>query len=146
MINSVHHLGAVVEDMEKSLDFYLNILGAELAWDYKDGPQEGQQTDIIFCEGESSVYVAGINLYGTVIEFFQFLNSDVKSKDYSNIKTLGWKHIALEVENIDEIYGKLVDNGVDFLSPIQTLPHGDRMVYFKDPDGLILELIQPRNN
>ncbi|MFP4016276.1 MAG: VOC family protein [Halanaerobiales bacterium] len=143
MLKSVHHIGAVVKDMDKCLDFYINKLGAKLVWDHKAGPQEGNQTDIIFCEESTGVYVAGINIYGTLVEFFQFISSDSESSDYSSIKSLGWKHIALEVADIDQEYERLAKEGVEFLFPVQTLEHGDRMVYFKDPNGLILELIQP---
>ena len=56
---------------------------------------------------------------------------------------IGLRHIAFEVENIDEVTEKLKSKGVEFLSPVQTHPQsGKRLVYFLGPDGILLELAQ----
>lgn len=101
-MKKVHHLAAVVRDMEKILEFYCEALGATLAWDGKHEIQEGSQTDTIFQISNCQVWVAGLNLHGTIIEFFQFLQP--KSSDYSPRKdtyqSLGWSHVALQVDDI----------------------------------------------
>lgn len=139
----VHHLAATVQDLDQTLAFYCDVLGATIEW--PEGPvQEGPQTDTIFGIPGCRVRVAGINLHGTIIEFFEFLSPP--SKEYEKLKdhyrSLGWMHVAIEVDDIDEQVRRLSDKGVEFLYPVQKLPHGDKMVYFLDPNGIMLELIQ----
>jgi glyoxylase I family protein len=56
---------------------------------------------------------------------------------------IGFRHIAFEVENIDEIVQDMKDKGIKFISSIHTYPKtGKRLVYFWGPDGILLELAQ----
>ncbi|NLJ75161.1 MAG: VOC family protein [Firmicutes bacterium] len=140
----LHHLGVVVNDLEETLEYYCEILGAKILWK-EETPQQGSQTDTIYGFKGTKVLVAGIELYGVMIEFFQLLsprpvNDQGRSLSY---ETLGWKHLAFSVENIEHEVERLAERGVKFLFPIQTLPHGVKIVYFVDPNGIMLELIQP---
>jgi methylmalonyl-CoA/ethylmalonyl-CoA epimerase/glyoxylase I family protein len=58
----------------------------------------------------------------------------------------GWNHIALEVEDLDQAYAELTARGVSFHVPPEDFPPEDpsmRIAFFTDPDGNVLELIQP---
>ncbi|HEX7714722.1 MAG TPA: VOC family protein [Bacillota bacterium] len=136
------HLGMTVRDTGKTLDFYCNVLGAKLLWE--PGPsQQGSQTDTIFGLANTRVLVSGIDLHGMVIEFFQFLEPRVQEDSFKgDYRIGGWKHLALEVEDIETEVEKLKQKGVYFRFPIQTLSNGCRMTYFEDPDGIMLEFIQ----
>lgn len=136
------HLAMTVSDTNRTLDFYCNVLGATKLWDAEE-PQRGTQTDLIFGLEHAVVSVSGVSLHGTMIEFFEFHQPMVDEKTFrTDYQTGGWKHLALEVENIDLEVAKLEQRGVHFRYPVQTLPNGARMVYFDDPDGIMLELIQ----
>lgn len=135
------HLGMTIRDTQKTLNFYCNTLGAKLLWE--PGPQEGRQTDIIFGLKDTRILVSGIDLHGIIIEFFQFLRPQVHEDSFQgDYRIGGWKHLALEVEDIESEVEKLKQKGVHFRFPVQTLPNGCRMTYFEDPDGIMLELIQ----
>ena len=104
----------------------------------------GHQTDVIFGLEHAVVSVSGVSLHGTTIEFFEFHQPAVGAETFrTDYRTGGWKHLALEVEDIDAEVARLEGRGVHFRYPVQTLPDGKRMVYFDDPDGVMLELIQP---
>lgn len=136
------HLAMTVSDTKRTLDFYCNVLGATKLWDAEE-PQQGTQTDLIFGLEDAVVSVSGVSLHGTMIEFFEFHQPTVDEETFrTDYQTGGWKHLALEVENIDLEVVKLEQRGVHFRYPVQTLPNGARMVYFDDPDGIMLELIQ----
>jgi catechol 2,3-dioxygenase-like lactoylglutathione lyase family enzyme len=58
----------------------------------------------------------------------------------------GWNHLALEVENLDQAYDELTARGVSFHVPPEDFPTENpsmRIAFFTDPDGNVLELIQP---
>lgn len=138
----VAHLGMTIRNTQKTLDFYCNVLGAKLLW-HEESPQQGEQTDIIFGIDNAQVTVSGVDLHGTVIEFFEFHQLLMPEGSFrTTYETGGWKHLALAVNDIDSKVVELKEKGVHFRYPVQTLPHGPRMVYFDDPDGIMLELIQ----
>ena len=139
----IHHLGAVVQDMDRTLAFYCDVLGAELLWDTQTA-QAGDQWDTIYGFTGTKVRTAGVRLHGVMVEFFNFtypkVANDRGSTDFS---TIGWKHIAFEVTDIEQEVERRKAGNVPLVFPIQTLPDGVRIVYFTDPDGLTLEYIQP---
>lgn len=58
----------------------------------------------------------------------------------------GVPRIALRVDNLDALVNKLKAKGVEFFSEpqtISTLERKPRFACFKDPDGVILELVEP---
>lgn len=100
------HLGITVRDTQKTLDFYCNILGAKLLWE-PGPPQQGSQTDTIFGLKNTRVLVSGIDLHGMVIEFFQFLEPQVREDSFKgDYWSGGWKHLALEVEDSFSRYNR----------------------------------------
>ncbi len=55
----------------------------------------------------------------------------------------GWRHLALQVDNIDRTYERLQTQGIQFLSkPLTYNSQGIRIAFLKDPEGNILELYQ----
>jgi catechol 2,3-dioxygenase-like lactoylglutathione lyase family enzyme len=137
------HLGMTVRDVERTLDFYCGVLGADLMW-RPSTPRHGPQVDTIFELEGTRVLIAGIDLHGIVIEFFQFLTPPVDDATYrTSYTTGGWKHLCLTVDDIDAEVARLSAAGVIFRHPVQLLPNGTKMAYFDDPDGVMLELNQP---
>jgi len=53
----------------------------------------------------------------------------------------GVVHLALVVENLMEMYERLVKGGVTFNTPPLNLGHGI-IVYMRDPDGNTVELME----
>jgi catechol 2,3-dioxygenase-like lactoylglutathione lyase family enzyme len=136
------HLAMTVRDTTKTLDFYCNILGGKILWEAGE-PQQGGQTDTIFGMRDCQVFVSGIELHGIIIEFFEFRKPPTIADSFHvDYHTGGWKHLALDVDDVEAEVAKLKEKGVHFRFPIQTLPNGCKMTYFDDPDGIMLELIQ----
>lgn len=60
------------------------------------------------------------------------------------LKTPGLRHIALAVDNFDEMYANLKAKSVKFFTePVEK--KGNKTVFFTDPEGNILHLIQREN-
>lgn len=58
----------------------------------------------------------------------------------------GWHHLALEVEDVDAAYAELSARGVRFQDPPAGFPADApllRISFLTDPDGNLLELVQP---
>jgi glyoxylase I family protein len=57
------------------------------------------------------------------------------------LKDPGLRHLALAVEDFDDVYQRLLERGVRFLGEPQTAK-GVRTVFFTDADGNFLHLIR----
>src|SRR5687767_11709532 len=58
----------------------------------------------------------------------------------------GWHHLAWQVEDVDETYAELSALGVPFRVPPEDFPEeapSMRIAFLQDPDGTLLELVQP---
>ncbi len=58
----------------------------------------------------------------------------------------GWNHLALEVEDVDAAYAELAARGVPFtVLPEDFPPEAPalRIAFLRDPDGNLVELVQP---
>jgi glyoxylase I family protein len=62
----------------------------------------------------------------------------------STLKTPGLRHLALTVKGFDAVYAQLKGKGVNFLAePLDS--KGTKVVFFSDPEGNILHLIERTN-
>lgn len=58
----------------------------------------------------------------------------------------GWHHLAWEVTNVDAAFAELSARGVTPVSPPESFPPEAptmRIAFFRDPDGNVLEIVQP---
>ena len=140
-IRSVHHAGIVVRDMNRSLPFYRDLLGLKVWADYKD------ESDYV-CKVTD---VPGARLWivklqspgGGMVELLQYLSHPQEAPPPSRSCDVGCNHIALEVEDIDALYEKLVAGGIRFHSPPLLSSNGTaKVTYCRDPEGVIVELMQ----
>jgi lactoylglutathione lyase len=60
-------------------------------------------------------------------------------------KHAGITHVALECEDILAAKAKLEASGLTCSGGPVKFPHGAQAVFFRDPDGNVIELHQPRD-
>lgn len=148
MIKQVVHIGITVLDMDRSIDFYKDTLGLTFQGEIL---MKGEETDKLFNRTNCKVRVAYLNgskeLHAPPVELLQFTCEDAKS-DKSDLHKTSISEICFHVEDIDKVYNRLKEENVEFISKPQSFDFTDqgfgksKAVYFKDPDGIILELIQ----
>jgi catechol 2,3-dioxygenase-like lactoylglutathione lyase family enzyme len=78
----------------------------------------------------------------------QLLDPPPSGPPASEANQLGMYRLALYTDDIDRDYADLVARGVRCLTPPATLEMGPgiptlRALMFEDPDGTVLELIEP---
>ncbi len=147
MIREVMHIGITVSNMEKSIHFYKDIL--ELTFK-GEAIMEGKETDLLFNMNGVKVKIAYLNgsdnIIAPPIELLQFINEEAK-KNISELNKISISEICFRVENIDEMYKHLIKNNVECLSGPQYFDFENygfgrsKALYFRDPDGIILELM-----
>src|SRR5690606_11291709 len=116
-----------VGDLEKSLDFYTDVLGMRLLRK-KDYPDGRFTLAFVGYENESE---------GAVIELTH--NWDTPSYDLGN----GYGHIALEVDDAYKACDTIREKGGRVTREAGPMKHGQTVIAFvEDPDGYKIELIQ----
>ena len=123
MLEATHHVAVICSDEAKALDFYVNKLGFAVE---KEAWRETQQD-----------WLRMLRLGDTVIELF--IKADAPRRP-TEPEALGLRHLALRVSDIEAAVDWLHARGIE-TDPIREDPYnGGRLVFFRDPDGLPLEL------
>ncbi len=137
------HVGLTVSDMDRTIEFYkkyfdfkVTLRGVFDADFISAVPQlykqkEGVYSDFAFIEAPN----------GIVIELFQF--SDMLKPEEPVWNRTGYHHICLVVENVPQKYEEMKADGVEFyFAPgYRSEPENEEYwVFFKDPDGNMIEL------
>lgn len=141
MIKAVHHLAISTPDLDRSIDFYCNLLGFELEgrWDWETGTTDADE--IVGLDNSSAEYVM-VKLGDFRLEIFQFTTPMPKPLIAHRACDHGLPHFCIEVEDIHFEYNRLKSAGMQFHCPVKVV-EGDACTYGRDPDGNILELVQP---
>ena len=77
----------------------------------------------------------------TLIELLDFKSHN--DNEIRNFYTIGASHVALTVDNLEELYKTLSKNNVKFNAPPQKSPDGlVKVTFCNDPDGTPIELVE----
>jgi catechol 2,3-dioxygenase-like lactoylglutathione lyase family enzyme len=149
MISGVHHFSFSVTNIQRTIDFYTRVLGVKLQSQGRN-KYETLGTALFgtrwgINQPHADLELAVMNIGGTRVEFIEY--TDPKPQTYhKNPSIAGSAHLALQVDNIIETRRKLEEAGVEFHSPINTYMESGKIewkwCYFRDPDGIVLELVQ----
>jgi catechol 2,3-dioxygenase-like lactoylglutathione lyase family enzyme len=141
-INRIDHVGINVNDLSAAKAFFLD-LGLEVQ---EEGELKGEWLDQI--AGLSDVETAFVFMRTpdgeTSIELIKYYSpSDEKDIQEPNANTLGIRHIAFVVEDIDAIVAKLNMKGSETIGRILNYEDSYRLCYIRGPEDIILELAEP---
>ncbi|MEE2929684.1 MAG: VOC family protein [Pseudomonadota bacterium] len=133
------HTAFVTHDMDRLLAFYEYLTGVDSHDRRKFGPHKAFDrvagVEGIVFEG------AWIKLNNATLEFWQYSNPVTMPAERSDVRTLGWNHICLEVKDVSAVYDRLDDDGVELHGPIVRNGFG-ALFYGRDPDGNVFECIE----
>ena len=142
MIRKIDHINISVSDIEETKVFFTDLLDFKVE---KEGYLEGNWMDrTVGLENVKAKY-AKLIIPGTEtsIELIQYYNPAGGKDEYTGkANRIGFRHIALEVENIESVYNRLREAGVKLFSDIQTYNTKKKLCYFCGPDDIILELAE----
>ena len=117
------HTMVRVENIEKSLNFYCDLLGLK---EVRRKESEKGRFTLIFLAAENSDEKTGL------LE----LTYNWDPEKYTGGRNFG--HLAYNVKNIYKICEKLMENGITINRP----PRDGHMAFVRSPDGISIELLQ----
>lgn len=148
MIEQIDHVNVVVRDLSAMVGFYRDVLGMKVTKEVTISGQWVEQT-VGLADVIADVVYLDLSA-GPRIELIQYRSPPaVESMGTDIPNTPGLRHLAFRVSNLDQIVDQLQQADVSFVSGVQTVPDEQvtytggvrkRLVYFRDPEGNILEL------
>lgn len=122
-LNQIHHIAIIVSDYKKAKEFYVKKLGFKVI-------RENYRED-------RADYKVDLQMGGCELEMTAIPNAPERP---SYPEALGFRHLAFRVDDIEETVKELNEKGIE-TEPIRVdVFTGERMTFFKDPDGLPIEL------
>ncbi len=142
-ISHIDHINIVVEDLRGAITFF-----ERLGFENKASKElSGEWVDSVVGLKDVKARFASMELPGgkTVIELLKYYKpkSNVKlSNGNGPANRPGYRHIALEVTDIEGWHNRLRSEGIECFSEVQNVPNykNKRLFYFRGPEGIIIEL------
>jgi len=142
VLDGVHHVGITVRDLEASRAWYSDMFGLPPGpVNHGAGPELARGVQVPDARLTFSMLTVG----STRIEFLEYQEPVGEDFDRRNCD-VGAAHVCFEVDDLDAAVAELSAKGAVFSSPPNTIDEGplagSRWAYFRDPDGIQLELWQ----
>ena len=122
-LNKLHHVAIICSDYRAAKEFYVEKLGFSVIRE-------------VYREAQGDT-LRMLQLGDTVIELFIRPNAPARVTDP---EALGLRHLAFRVEDIEPVVAWLNAMGIETEPIREDTVNGGRFTFFKDPDGLPLEL------
>ena len=144
MLKSFYHTGFVVEDLERSVAFYSDVMGMRIVTQVD---REGETINQIL--GFPDAHIKGAFLdkeEGHQLELIQYINPPSGRARFERNDS-GATHLAFFVEDLDRFHEETSKRGLTYLNPPTSLRDDAgnvvrKVVYSQDPDGNWLEFIE----
>jgi catechol 2,3-dioxygenase-like lactoylglutathione lyase family enzyme len=144
--SGLHHTGIIVKNLDRSIYFYHDVLGLQFSNEpspWFEGDDLATAVGVPNARLRQVCLMAGEN---SILELLEYSNRPADNDTAIQQNYLGAMHVALQVKDIYATKTDLEAKGVEFLSDVNVVDEGVlngwRWVYFNDPDGIPLELVQ----
>jgi catechol 2,3-dioxygenase-like lactoylglutathione lyase family enzyme len=144
-MKALHHVGITVSDLERGIDFYHGVLGLEFVNEPSpvfDDPALGPAVGV----PGAALRQVSLALGDSVLELLEYSRPPSPVEAPLPQNALGAQHVAFHVDDVKAKKAELEAKGVDFFSDVNAVDEGVlagwRWVYFADPEGNALELVE----
>ncbi|UFN72102.1 VOC family protein [Vibrio alginolyticus] len=126
MFNAIHHVAIICSDYPRSKRFYTEVLGLKvIAENYREA-RDSYKLDLALPDGSQ-------------VELFSFPDAPERP---SFPEAQGLRHLAFQVDDVEHVKEYLEAREIE-VEPIRVDEFtGKAFTFFKDPDGLPLEVYQ----
>ena len=144
-MKGLHHVGITVKDLDASIRFYHDVLGLPFSNEpspWFDAPELGPAVGV----PGAGLRQVSLLLGDTMLELLEYKSPPSDTTQPLQSNNIGASHVAFLVDDIHETVVDLSSKGISFFSDVNVVDEGVlagwRWVYFADPDGYPLELVE----
>ena len=141
MIYGIRHTGIVVSDITGAINFWVDLLGFEIV---SNQVESGEFIDKLL--GSEEIAVQTVKLIArdeSMIELLHFESHSSEGIWSGNPFSIGLTHVALNVENLENLVNQLEMIGYFPINEIQHSPNGKvKVCYIPVFEGLLLEMVE----
>ena len=134
---SAHHVGLTVTDLERAVEFYRDVLGLDVL-DRFEVAGDAFATAVGVPGAEGSF--AHLDGDGVRVELVEYEPAG-EDRTGAGLNQPGAAHLGLSVDDVDAFVDDLPAD-VEPVSEPQTTASGTRLVFIRDPDGHLVELLE----
>lgn len=144
MLKSFFHTGFVVKDIEKSVQFYSEVLGMRVAGRTE---RQGEFVEQVLAFPGAHIKGGFVDMgEGHQLELIQYL-SPASGDNNLNRNDLGASHLAFFVDDMDKFYQETAQKGLKYNNPPAPMYDENgklarKACYAQDPDGNWLEFVE----
>lgn len=126
MFNAIHHVAIICSDYPRSKHFYTELLGLKVIAENYRKARDSYKLDLALPDGSQ-------------VELFSFPDAPERP---SFPEAQGLRHLAFQVDDVEHVKEYLEAREIE-VEPIRIDEFtGKAFTFFKDPDGLPLEVYQ----
>ena len=147
-IKAIFHVNVNCSNLDISRPFYEN-LGFQTVLDLPTGGDSDLAAGLAMpdCSGRAAIMMLDPSESRQArLDLIEWASPLDDASPYEHLARLGINRIALWTIGLDEEYQRLKMDGVEFLSEPLFMGGHTKFVCFKDPDGVIIELIEFHKN
>ena len=141
MKSGIRHVGIVVQDIQKSINFWRDHFDFSI---YLDQIEEGEFIEHLL--SIPNVKVRTVKMKGqdnSLIELLYFFEKQDIDQWRGNLTSTGLTHLALNINNLNEKIKKLLSHGFELINQPRKSENGSVLVAFiKGPEGILIELVE----
>ena len=132
-----HHFGVTVTELDRAIEFYRDVLGLPVLDRFTvEGPSFSKCVGV---EGATGKF-AHLDAEGVRVELVEY-DPEAAGGTKNAINRPGAKHLGLEIDDVEAFYEALPE-GVETLSEPQTTESGSRILFLRDPEDNLVEIIE----
>ncbi len=135
------HVGIIVDDLTAAKEFFLDLGLQSLGEAELEGDWIGQIIGLD--DVKTTIIMLGTPEGETRLELVKFHNPiDEAGIQRPSSNTLGIRHIAFVVEDVEAVVANLRKKGTELMGEIHNYKNVYKVCYIRGPEGIILELAE----
>ena len=135
---TAHHVGVTVADLDRAVEFYAETFDLDVVAEFAVGGDAFAEA--VAVEGAAAEF-AHLDADGVVVELVAYDPAAEAGRDGGpELNRPGATHLGLTVDDVEAFYADLADD-VETLSPPRTTESGTTVLFVRDPEGNLIEVL-----